>query len=548
MPGQLDTAGEALTAPRSSPHLSYNPTTGVVSGETSAVEVFAHDLDHHEYYISLDGRPPDWVPAGQMAPYIENVHAFHGGATASIDPSLLEAVIPPFDLPEVVLAPADQQRVMEHNATVASDIRHGSTDFVPSNTSPEEVARARWRQLWAESYRQSFLADMATELTALDCPALTKAEQSPYQTILCGALGKDAMHELLLRLRNDVEYLSCTVIDSVIDLYFPQLLARPNLLVCRSGNVTQLLADPTYAQRLPLNLVDGFTVVAPMHHINHFTLLVATLRATTDPDRPFRLHVQVFDSLPPDRVRREWVQMAEVLCSGFGSLLEIPRDMPYTIEAATDKPVQTNGTDCGVWVLWWIRALAQCFSDSDRGTMCVVAADRLKPPSRYPSQPLLRLRRLFLAEIVGGVPLSGIEFAPDPEFVWGVTPVIGALPSTDFPRLHDESVHVPTSTLGLIPLVSGGDAIGGAVPGAGVAMHLSDDARVLVLAPGTGAHARSPTGQAYTGQAQVYIYIYMCVCVCVCACCVRLCMCGCFVIHIYIYYKYFIHIYVCVCV
>ena len=127
-----------------------------------------------------------------------------------------------------------------------------------------------------------------------------------------------------------------------------------------------------------------------------------------------------------------------------------------------------------------------------------------------------------------------------------------ALPPEQFDltwsRLHDESVHVPTSTLGLIPLVSGGDALGGAVPGAGVAMHLSDDARVLVLAPGTGAHARSPTGQAYTGQAQVYIYIYMCVCVCVCACCVRLCMCGCFVIHIYIYYKYFIHIYMCVCV
>ena len=396
----------------------------------TGVTVWGYDADTNEYYVSMEGAEASWVAAVKLPVYIEDVLKFHDYAVNCVDPALKHCVSDT-DRRSRVLQRGQRAKQMQHYAKFAANLRAGKADVVvlPSDTRIELAAAKRAQQNWQQR-RSPFKEQALLEFVHYDNerPSEVLSAFSASESELTAVWGESrltALHDSLER-PND---LSDTIIDLHMDVCFPNLQPLPTLLVCRCAAVQKLLTSKPSKFTLPVELVDGFTVVAPIHLPHHFTLAVATLNATPGKKAAqFHLLVQVFDSMGvPDVERQELPKFACKLVQQFMQRV-LPQRLTITweIQHMIDK-VQTNDTDCGVYVLWWVRALAQCASDITAGIPVTdeVVAERMTPPTGGPE--MTRLRHLVLAEILLGEALgTAFRFSSARDFVLGFRIVVGA--------------------------------------------------------------------------------------------------------------------------
>ena len=383
--------------------------------------MLAYDASKHEYYISNDGADASWVAAATLGPHVEEALRFHDYATNCLDPEL-QMYVDVLNPRIRVMQAKPRSRIMKQHAEYAAQIRAGTHEPIPPETAREREAAKAAKEAWRQC-RGAFKDEVAKEFVgAHQRPSMVVSAVTDYRPELEGVRGVAQLQDLRARLQTAANYLSDSTIDQFIDAHFPNPHPTPLLLVLRCAAITHLLANPS-ASTLPLKLVDGFTVVAPTHHANHWTLMIATLMATGNAAKPFHLRVQVLDSFPGRAERAEHVTLGKVLLRGFMRVTDPPTLITWDIEQLIRERVQVNDTDCGVFVLWWLRVLAQCATDVAAGRPVLQMADRMKPPAE-----MLRMRRLALAEILLEEPLQvDCHFAPAPDFAWARVPVVGAM-------------------------------------------------------------------------------------------------------------------------
>ena len=383
--------------------------------------MLAYDASKHEYYISNDGADASWVAAATLGPHVEEALRFHDYATNCLDPEL-QMYVDVLNPRIRVMQAKPRSRIMKQHAEYAAQIRAGTHEPIPPETAREREAAKAAKEAWRQC-RGAFKDEVAKEFVgAHQRPSMVVSAVTDYRPELEGVRGVAQLQDLRARLQTAANYLSDSTIDQFIDAHFPNPHPTPLLLVLRCAAITHLLANPS-ASTLPLKLVDGFTIVAPTHHANHWTLMIATLMATGNAAKPFYLRVQVLDSFPGRAERAEHVTLGKVLLRGFMRVTDPPTLITWDIEQLIRERVQVNDTDCGVFVLWWLRVLAQCATDVAAGRPVLQMADRMKPPAE-----MLRMRRLALAEILLEEPLQvDCHFAPAPDFAWARVPVVGAM-------------------------------------------------------------------------------------------------------------------------
>ena len=224
----------------------------------------------------------------------------------------------------------------------------------PEESPEDKAARRQARDLWQTSQRADFIAQVRKALATKNDYANIKDAVYKVESTLTLKFGKPTF-DLICAVFRTGSRLSATVIDEYINALFVGLLPRPNLLVCRVATVTQLLAGRL---NLPVEIVEGFTVVAPCHHADHWSLMIATLVAKKDAQCAFRVDVQTYDSMAsPDLERPEHVTLAKAIRGQFVREASPDLSISWMMEGTITQQVQQSSVNCGVYVLWWLRAL-----------------------------------------------------------------------------------------------------------------------------------------------------------------------------------------------
>ena len=299
--------------------------------------------------------------------------------------------------------------------------------LVPDDTPSEVSAQAAANQMFDQVHRTQlvYLANkLLGDVLSRDLWPLTIKLHS-LRDLLNHLHGSSVVDALLRGLTSKAQ-LNGQVLDMFIGVLFPALRTAQNIIVCRLATVEQLLSAVAKLE-LGVKAEDGFTIVAPCHHPNHWTLVIATLEATPEHSKcAFRLRVQFLDSFAIKRDRPEHVALAKCLLREFKRVLPPEMNISWTLDNLVGaQRIQSNNTDCGVWVAWWLARIATLIRDGS--TQGLDVATQLTRPSD-PQRAMLIMRNVIVVSILLG---DGSAVTPQwdqcADFIWHRPPCIPAL-------------------------------------------------------------------------------------------------------------------------
>ena len=218
--------------------------------------------------------------------------------------------------------------------------------------------------------------------------------------------GKDQA-AALLALSQPNSMLTASMLDAYIAVRFAHVEVEPWLVVCPMAMVHHAMNGRC---AWPIKPVDGFILVTPVFAPAHWTLMVCVVHATAT---TVHLRAQVLDSLQPGRGCRE--ENRKVVMSIAKTLLHIMPGVKFTwsMQPLFRSPIQRNGVDCGIWVLWWLRSISIHVGLPD------TILHELLQPSTQPHQQINFMRHVAVTEIAMNTCTPCVAvFALRPHFRW----------------------------------------------------------------------------------------------------------------------------------